>query len=497
MGKRMSKFAHLHLHTEFSTLDGINRVETLPDYIKSIDQTACAITDHGNISGSYKFYKSCRKAGIKPIIGLEAYYTVGDRSVRERDELNKAYYHMVLLAGNNKGLHNLMKLSSYSSTSGMYYKPRIDDALLAEYSEGIIATSACLGSRSSQLILNGEKKAAGKLLDHHAAIFKDRFFIEVQLHKAKEQQAVNKVLLQIAKERSWPLLLTNDCHYTHESDKLLHEQTLCMQTGSVMSDPPFNHEIKKTGASQGKTRFSFGDIDVHVAHHDWMWERAQAQGIPYEAISNTQYVANSINSDSYFSCTKNRYPKYRGLPEGMPSWTALERLCKERLIKKMGGMPPQVYQDRINYELKVIKKMGFYDYLLIVWEFLNGARDEGVWIGPGRGSAAGSLIAYSLDITQVDPIKYGLVFERWLNYGRAAVPMHFDHDMLAQVKQMVPSEKKEPCSDPTHSHDHSHKEHDHKHETMVTAPAVKKTARRSESNLYKGSSKLVEDIFNY
>lgn len=481
----MSKFTHLHLHTEFSTLDGINRVNTLPEYIKSIGQNSCAITDHGNISGSYKFYKSCRKAGIKPIIGLEAYYTVGDRAVRERDELNKAYYHMVLLAGNNTGLHNLMKLSSYSSTQGMYYKPRIDDDLLGQYSEGIIATSACLGSRCSQLILNGNTKAAIKLLEHHAAMFPDRFLIEVQLHTGKEQQMVNQVLLKVAKEKDWPLVLTNDCHYTHEDDKSLHEQTLCMQTGSVMSDPPFNHEIKKEGESQGKTRFSFGDIDVHVAHHDWMWKHAQAQGIPYEAISNTQYIADSINADSYFNCTKNRYPKYRGLPPDIPSWDALERVCKTRLVKKMGGLPPKVYQDRINYELKIIKKMGFYDYLLIVWEFLNGARDEGVWIGPGRGSAAGSLIAYSLDITQVDPIKYGLVFERWLNYGRAAVPMHFDHDMLDTVKAMISDQEPQPCSNTNHEH--------HNHAVRTTTPPKE----YKDPSSYHGSSKLVEDIFNH
>jgi DNA polymerase III subunit alpha len=415
-----NNFVHCHLHTEYSLLDGINRVETLPEYIKGLGQTACAITDHGNISGAYKFFKSCRKAEIKPIIGMESYYTVNDRTAREKDEDGQACYHLVLLAQNNVGLHNLIKLSSHAYTEGLYHKPRIDDALLADHSEGILATSACLGSRSSQLILKGRKAEAEKLLDHHAEIFKDRWFIEVQLHVDEEQQAVNKALIEIANKKGWPLLLTNDCHYTHSDDKLVHEQALCMQTNDVM----YNDK-----------RFSFGPIDVHVAHHDWMWSHAKEIGLPYDAVKNSSFIANMIDDSTYFTDVRNRYPRYQGLPPDLPSWDALRKLAYHNLASKMDGNIPSSYSDRLEAELKVIKKMGFYDYLLIVWEFLNGARSEGVWVGPGRGSAAGSLVAYALDITQIDPIKYGLVFERWLNYGRASTPLIFDRDMIDKIEK--------------------------------------------------------------
>jgi len=442
----MSEFAHLHLHTEYSTLDGINRVEELPDHIASMGQKSVAITDHGNIAGSYRFVKSCRAKGIKPIVGLEAYYTPHDASVRELDDLGKRYYHMVLLAKNGVGLKNLRWLSTKAFTDGFYAKPRLDDRMIADHSEGIIATTACLGSRISQLILHDRKVEAEKMLLHHASMFKDNFLVEVQLHEMKEQRLVNEILISIANRHRLPLVLTNDCHYTHEQDKVLHEQALCMSTNAKMSDPPWDPERKAAGAT-GKTRFSFGSIDVHVATHDWMWERAQRLGIPYEAVSNTAAVAASIRSDEYFMDVRNRYPTYRHLSPNQTSWDALEHLAKELLWQKMGGQVPQVYRDRMDHELKIIKKMGFYDYLLIVHQFLEGARGEDVFIGPGRGSAAGSLVSYALGITQVDPIKYGLVFERWLNYGRAAQPILFDRDMVKAVDKM------EPCKGPC-SHDH-------------------------------------------
>lgn len=433
----MKDFVHLHMHTEYSTLDGINRVDTLPEYIKSLGQHSVAITDHGNISGSYRFFKACRSVGVKPIIGLEAYYTPFDASIRALDDLGKRYYHMVLLAKNGQGLRNLRWLSTKAFTDGFYSKPRLDDRMIADHSEGIVATSACLGSRISQLILADRKTEAEKMLLHHARMFADNFFIEVQLHPMGEQVLVNEVLMDIAKRHNLPLILTNDCHYTHEQDKVLHEQALCMSTNAKMSDPPWDPERKAKGMT-GKTRFSFGPIDVHVAHHDWMWEHAQLQGIPYEAISNTVALAKSIQDQEYFADVRNRYPTYKGLAKGVSSWDALEKLSKELLWKKMNGKVPQVYRDRMDQELKIIKKMGFYDYLLIVWEFLEGARSEDVFIGPGRGSAAGSLVSYALGITQVDPIKYGLVFERWLNYGRAAQPILFDNDMIEQVQAMKP-----------------------------------------------------------
>lgn len=376
------------------------------------------MTDHGNVSGSYQFYKSCVKEGIKPIIGMEAYYTVQDRSVREVDDLGESYYHLILIALNNKGLHNLFKLSSYAYTQGMYRKPRIDDYLLGEYSEGICATTACLGSRISQLILKDKKQEAEKVVHHHASLFSNKFLIELQLHTGPEQQLVNRVLLEVAKKHNYPIIVTNDCHYTHEADKHLHEAALCMQTRAVLSD---------------KKRFTFGEIDVHVAHHDWMWQKADMQGIPYDGITNTSALADMVDSNSYFEDRVNRYPKFRNIPPGLTSYEALERVAKDGLYKRFGEIPPIDYRERLDSELKVIKRMGFSDYLLIVWEFLNGAREQGVLVGPGRGSAAGSLVAYALRVTEVDPIKYGLIFERFLNIGRAATPKIFTRQMIEQI----------------------------------------------------------------
>lgn len=413
-------YVHLHVHTEYSLLDGINKVNRLPSYAKKLSMPAVAMTDHGNISGSYKFYKECIKNNIQPIIGMEAYYTVNDRHVKEPDELGKSYYHLILLAQNNTGLHNLMKLSSYAYTEGMYRKPRIDDELLSQYSEGIIATTTCLGSRASQLILNGERKAAEKIIDHHKAIFKDKFIVELQLHKDEEQQSVNKVLQEIALKNNLPMIITNDCHYTHEHDKMHHEAALCMQTKTTLSN---------------ENRFSFGEIDVHFASHDWMWNQANAQNMPYDVISNTVHLASMIDSDSYFMDRMNRYPKYQDIPDNLKSYEFLTIEAQHGLYKKFNSMPPQEYRDRLDHELNIIKRMGFSDYMLIVSQFMNGARDYGVMHGPGRGSAAGSLVAWSLGITEVDPIKYDLIFSRFLNEGRAATPLIFNKQMAALADQ--------------------------------------------------------------
>ena len=419
-----NEFVHLHVHTEYSLLDGINKVNRLPSQVKNMNMPAVAQTDHGNISGSYKFYKECNKAGIKPIIGMEAYYTVNDRTVREPDELGNSYYHLILLAQNNTGLQNLMKLSSYAYTEGMYRKPRIDDQLLADFSDGIIATTTCLGSRASQLILQGEKQQAEKLIHHHRDIFKDRFIIELQLHEDEEQQTVNKVLQEIALRNDFPMILTADCHYPSDHDKYHHEAALCMQTKTTLSNPK---------------RFTFGDIKVHVADGDWMWNEANKQGMPYDVISNTVALADMIDSDSYFMNRMNRYPKYQEIPEGM---TSIEHLTVESqygLFDRFRQMPPLEYQERLSHELKVIKKMGFADYMLIVAQFMNGARERGVMHGPGRGSAAGSLIAWALKITEVDPIKYGLLFGRFLNEGRGATPLIFNKEMAKEAdKTLIP-----------------------------------------------------------
>ena len=413
-------FAHLHLHTSYSLLDGINSVDAIPAYAKSIGQTAVAITDHGTVAGTNAFYKSCIKNDVKPLLGVEAYYTINDRTVREKDDNGESYYHLVLLAKNNNGLKNLFALTSRAYTEGFYYKPRVDDELLMQYSQDIIATSACLGSRASQLILLNRSADAEAIITHHAQIFKDNFFIELQLHDG-EQQIVNSELIKIATKHNLPLILTNDCHYTHPSDKPIHEMALAIQTNTNMSNPK---------------RFTFGDIDVHVSSHDWMDERRKLYNIPYSAISNTQYVADLIGTD-YFSDIKNRYPTYKHLPEGYTSWDYLEYLVKESLFNKFQGIPPEVYRTRVTHELSIIKKMGFDNYLLIVAKFVDDARKQDVLIGPGRGSAAGSLVAYALGITQIDPIQYDLLFERWLNYGRAATPMLFDLETKKHLDSLV------------------------------------------------------------
>ena len=417
----MGNFVHFHTHSEYSVLDSINKIETLPSHIKKLGQDALAITDHGSLGGVYKFYKACKKAGVKPILGMEAYYTPLDRSVRDIDDLERPYHHLILIALNNTGLHNLFKLSSYAYTEGMYHRPRIDDDLLGRYSEGICATTSCLGARFAQLILADRVKDAEKLIHHHRAIFQDRFLVELQLHTNEEQQKVNKVLLEIAKKENLPIIITNDCHYTHEEDKVFHEITLCMRTKSFLSD---------------EKRFTFGEIDVHTANHDWMWERAEAQGIPYEGISNTLALADMVDSESYFSDIMNRYPKFKGIPDGMQSWEHLEREAKKGLFEKMRGMPPQDYKDRLDYELKVIKKMGFSDYMLIVQELMQGGRGEGILYGPGRGSSAGSLTAYALGITEVDPLPYGLIFQRFLNIGRSAQPLIFTPEMKQEISNV-------------------------------------------------------------
>ena len=410
-----NKFVHLHTHSDHSTLDSINKVEEIPNRAKDLNQNAIACTDHGTLSGHFKFYNACVDANIKPILGLEAYYTINDRTVKEKDADEKAHYHLLLLAMNDVGYKNLIKVSSKAFTDGFYGKPRCDDALLAEYNEGLIATSTCLGSRACQLIMKHRKPEAQKLLEHHAAMFKDRFFLETQPHTNEEQSLVNKTLLELSKEYGWPLVHTADCHYMEEDDKHLHELTLCMQTNKTISDP---------------NRMTFGDIDVSISSHDYMWKSAQVHGLPYECISNTVYVANMIKEYTHFTDTKNRFPSYKNLPKGLSSWQALERLSKHMLSEIFNGnTPPPEYISRLEEELKTIKKMGFSDYMLITWDFIELAKKNDCWVGPGRGSAGGSLVAYALGITRVDPIKHNLIFARFLSEGRSATPLHFTEEM--------------------------------------------------------------------
>lgn len=425
------------MRTEASTLDGVNRLDSTPQHIKNQGMDACAITDHGSCVGHYDFWKSCNKAGIKPILGMEAYVSILPHGVKEKDELEKNYYHMVMLALNNEGLHNLWKLSSKAYTENLYHKPRIAKQMFADYSTGIIATSACLGSLFSQLIMKGEHKKAEAQLLEHADIFKDRFFVELQAHEG-DQQVVNSVLIELARRHSLPMLLTADAHYTHRHDKQFHETTLKMAT---------------EGSGDG---FSFGDIEVFLGTPEQMKQLAAKSNIPDEALTNTRYIADMVIND-YFSDRRNRFTLYKELPPNLASWQLLEHFALEGLTAKLGTVPYEYYT-RLYYELGVIKKLGFSDYFLIVSQYVNKARELDVGVGPGRGSAAGSLVAFALDITRVDPLKYGLLFERMLNPGRAATPLIFDRASRA----IAESEFSKLSSDdtllqhPDHHHQHGH-----------------------------------------
>ena len=375
-----------------------------------------ALTDHGTLSGAPQFVKQCKKSGIKPILGIEAYYAITDKGARERDVDGERYYHTVLLAQNETGWKNLMALSSKAYSENLYYKPRVTDDMLAQHSEGILATSACLGSRYSKLILLNRSAEAERLLVHHAEMFKDRFFIELQLHADEKQQTINKTLIDISKRRNIPMVLTSDAHYTHAEHKTLHEQALCMQTNDVMYNPK---------------RFSFGEIDVHLGSPEYMANAALECGIPLEALTNTVEVANLCDG-TYFTDIRNRFTFAPNVPEDSTPWETLEYNAKVGLIKRFGGRPPEAYKARLMEELMLIKKMDFSDYMLLLEYIVNYARAElDVYVGPGRGSAGGCLVAYALGITQVDPVKYDLLFSRFLSSGRSANPLHFTPEMKA------------------------------------------------------------------
>lgn len=403
-----TNFINLHVHTEYSTLDGIIPVKKLPEIIRDEHkESACAVTEHGVCTGHYQFYKHCRSAGIKPILGMEAYVSLLPRQTKERDHLDRAYYHLILLAMNDIGLRNLNKISTESWTTGFYTKNRADLDLLSQYSEGLIVSTACLGSLFSQLILRSDYKELERMLDYHADVFKDRFFLELQTHTGTEQRMVNDVLMTYSKSKNLPLIVTSDAHYTHKSDKELHELSLRMAT---------------EGQGDG---FSFGDIDCHLHTHDEIWEACKLIGIPYEAISNTVHVASMIDDKTYYSDKTNHYPKFKNLPNGLLAWEYLEALGRAGLIRKIGYPIPEEYELRFKEEITLFKRADMSDYLLIIWELLSAARDLDALPGFGRGSAGGSLICYSLDITHLDPIKYKLLLSRFLNDGRLGTPLIF------------------------------------------------------------------------
>ncbi|MDD4323961.1 MAG: DNA polymerase III subunit alpha [Eubacteriales bacterium] len=412
-------FTHLHLHTEYSLLDGAIRIADLPARLKELGMDACAITDHGAMYGILDFYRSMRKEGLKPIIGCEVY--VAPRSHTDKDAaFDRDQYHLILLAKNNQGYHNLIKLVSKAFVDGFYYKPRVDRELLEQYHEGLIALSACLSGEIPRKIMRGQLDDARATALYYRQLFgPDNFYFEIQDNKIPEQNEVNSHLIRLSKEIDIPLVATNDCHYLNKGDDFAHEVLLCMQTGKKMTDP----DHMRMNSDSFYLR-SPEEMEAAFSH------------IP-EAITNSRKIADRCNVELEFG--RISLPHFdTGSDEcGLEM---LERLCREgladRLRRRPTGIPLEDYEERLKRELKVISDMGFVDYFLIVWDFVRFARDENIPVGPGRGSGAGSLAAYTLYITDLDPLKYDLLFERFLNPERVSLP-DFDIDFCYERRGEV------------------------------------------------------------
>ena len=408
-------FAHLHVHTEFSLLDGSNKIKEYVRYVKELGMDSAAITDHGVMYGAIDFYKAAKEAGINPVIGCEVYVAPHSRFDRELTGGEDRYYHLVLLAENNTGYANLVKIVSKGFTEGYYYRPRVDMEVLEQYHEGLIALSACLAGEVPRYIQKGLVEEAKKVALKYQNIFgKDNYFLELQDHGIPAQQSVNSVLLRMSKELDIPLVATNDVHYTYAEDAQPHDVLLCLQTGKKVAD-------------EDRLRYEGGQYYVK--------SEEEMKGLfPYawEAVENTQRIADRCHVEIEFGHYK--VPHYDA-PEGYDSWSYLNKLCqdgmKERYPEDDGTL-----QERLHYELETIKNMGFVDYFLIVWDYINFCRENGIAVGPGRGSAAGSIVSYCLKITNIDPNKYNLLFERFLNPERVSMP-DIDVDFCFERRQEV------------------------------------------------------------
>lgn len=408
-------FAHLHVHTEYSLLDGSNKIKEYVERVKELGMNSAAITDHGVMYGVIDFYRAARSAGIKPILGCEVYVAPNSRFDREISGGEDRYYHLVLLAENNTGYANLMKIVSKGFVEGYYYKPRVDKQILREYSEGIIALSACLAGEVQRYLTKGLYEEAKKAALEYRDIFgEENYFLELQDHGIPEQALVNQRLLQMSEELGIDLVVTNDVHYTYAEDAKPHDILLCIQTGKKLSD-------------ENRMRYEGGQYYVKSPEE-------MARLFPYalQALDNTQRIADRCNVEIEFGVTK--LPKYE-VPDGMTSWEYLNKLCFEGLRKRYGE-PGQELKDRLTYELNTIHNMGYVDYFLIVWDFINYAKTHGIAVGPGRGSAAGSIVSYCLEITNIDPIRYQLLFERFLNPERVTMP-DIDVDFCYERRQEV------------------------------------------------------------
>ena len=408
-------FAHLHVHTEYSLLDGSNKIKEYVSRVKELGMNSAAITDHGVMYGVIDFYREARKQGLKPILGCEVYVAPNSRFDRETAGGESRYHHLVLLAENNTGYANLMKIVSRGFTEGYYYKPRVDKDLLRQYHEGIIALSACLAGEVQRYLSRGLTEEAKKVALEYQDIFgKGNFFLEMQDHGIPEQQLVNQRQIQLSKETGIELVVTNDIHYTYAEDAKPHDILLCIQTGKKLDD-------------ENRMRYEGGQYYVKSP------QEMEAL-FPYakQALENTQKIADRCEVEIEFGVTK--LPKY-DVPDGMTSWEYLNKLCWEGLEKHYGESSREL-KERLRYELDTIRSMGYVDYFLIVWDFIKYAKDHGIAVGPGRGSAAGSIVSYCLEITNIDPIRYQLLFERFLNPERVTMP-DIDVDFCFERRQEV------------------------------------------------------------
>lgn len=408
-------FSHLHVHTEYSLLDGSNKIKEYVARVKELGMNSAAITDHGVMFGVIDFYRAAKEAGINPILGCEVYVAPGSRFDKETQTGEDRYYHLVLLAENNQGYSNLMKIVSAGFVEGYYYKPRVDIDVLKKYHEGVIALSACLAGEVARYLSKGLYEEGKRAALKYEEIFgKDNFFLELQDHGIPQQQMVNQQLIRMNRETGIGLVCTNDIHYTYAEDAAAHDILLCIQTGKKVED-------------EDRMRYEGGQYYVKSPQE-------MAQLFPYapEALENTQKIADRCHVDIEFGVTK--LPKF-DVPEGYTSWEYLNKLCYEGLEERYHPVTEEL-RERLKYELDTIQTMGYVDYFLIVWDFIKYARDHEIMVGPGRGSAAGSLVAYTLGITKLDPIRYQLLFERFLNPERVSMP-DIDIDFCFERRQEV------------------------------------------------------------
>ncbi len=409
------EFTHLHVHTEYSLLDGSSKIKEITSRAKELGMKSLAITDHGVMYGVIDFYKAAKEVGIKPILGCEVYVAPGSRFDKQPGESESRYYHLVLLAENNTGYKNLMKIVSRGFTEGFYYKPRVDYEVLEQFHEGIIALSACLAGEVQRYLARGMYEAGCEAAKRYESIFgKGNFFLELQDHGIPEQKYVNPQLIRMSQELGIDLVCTNDVHYTYAQDADAHDILLCIQTGKKVTD-------------ENRMRYDGGQYYLKSPEE-------MAELFPYapQALENTCKIAERCNVEIEFGVTK--VPHFE-VPQGFDSWTYLNHLCNEGMKRRYPDADEEK-KKRLEYELSVIHKMGYVDYFLIVWDYINYAKTHGIAVGPGRGSAAGSIVSYCLGITDIDPIKYSLIFERFLNPERVSMP-DIDVDFCYERRQEV------------------------------------------------------------